>query len=71
MNIKSTQVELQAADSLLQSLKEINKKITKDIEEMKLLQEQEAYAIARIQGKIEDKAALVQLEADSLLIKSS
>ena len=49
----------------------MNKKIAKDVEEMKFLQEQEAYAIARIQGKIEDKAALVQLEADSLLIKSS
>ncbi len=65
----NTQDELQVADDLLQSLKEVNKKIAKDMEEIKLLQEQQAYAIARIQAKIEDKVALIEQITHSLLFK--
>ena len=71
MNKKYTSVELQCADNLLQSLKEVNKKISKDMEEMKLLHEQQAYAVARIQGKMEDKVELIQQITHSLLIKHS
>ena len=69
MNTKFTRAELQATDDLLQSLNEVNKKIAKDVEEMKLLHEQQAYAIARIQGKMEDKVELIQQITHSLLFK--
>ncbi len=69
MNTKFTSAQLQATDYLLQSLKEVNKKIAKDVEEMKLLHEQQAYAIARIQGKMEEKVELIQQITHSLLFK--
>ncbi len=71
MNEKHTLVELQDTDNLLQSLNEVNNKIAKNIEEMNFLHEQQAYAIARIQGKMEDKIELVQQITHSLLFKQS
>jgi hypothetical protein len=71
MNTNSSQPKLKTTEELLQSLKEINKKVAKEIEEIKSLQEQQAYAIARIQGKMEDKVELIQQITHSLLFKRS